>query len=239
MAAGGGGSWKVAYADFVTAMMALFLVLWITSQDQKIKEAVQRAFTHPFSSVTKASVGIIPTKDTQAVKSHEGNFDSASAVELAMLRRLNEDLLKAIHQEPDDEEPIKLEMTPDGMRITIFDRARKPVFELGTAQLTSYGSWVFSTVAWQIARYKAFLVELEGHTEAGFKSAREGYGPWELSSDRALIARRKLLQAGVGDEQVREVHGFGDTAPLSGVDPTNEKNRRVTVLLRVGVLKQK
>ncbi|MBI3415010.1 MAG: OmpA family protein [Verrucomicrobia bacterium] len=239
MAAGGGGSWKVAYADFVTAMMALFLVLWLTSQDQRIKEAVQRAFTNPFSSVTKASVGIIPTKDTQAVKSHEGNFDSASAVELSMLRRINEDLIKAIQTEPDEEEPIKLEMTPDGMRITVFDRARKPVFEAGTAQLTQYGTWVFSTVAWQIARYKAFIVELEGHTEAGFKPGRENYGVWELSADRALIARRKLLQSGVGDEQVREVHGFGDTMPMTGIDPADEKNRRVTVLLRVGSLKRK
>ena len=239
MAGAGGGSWKVAYADFVTAMMALFLVLWLTSQDQKIKEAVQRAFANPFSSVTKASVGIIPTKDTQAVKSHEGNFDSASAVELAMLRRLNEDLQKAIQVDPDDEQTIKLEMTPEGMRITIFDRARKPIFDQGTAKLTQYGSWVFSTVAWQIARYKNFLVELEGHTEAGFKPPRDGYGAWELSADRALVGRRKLILSGVGDEQVREVHGFGDTMPLSRLEPNDEKNRRVTVLLRVGTSKRK
>ena len=156
-----------------------------------------------------------------------------------MLRRLNEDLLKAIQNEPVDDEPIKLEMTPDGMRVTIFDRARKPVFELGAATLTTYGSWVFSTVAWQIARYKSFLVELEGHTETGFKPAREGYGPWELSSDRALIARRKIIESGVADEQVREVHGFGDTVPMPGIAPTDEKNRRVTVLLRVGTGKHK
>ena len=91
-----GGAWKVAYADFVTAMMALFMVLWLTSQDQRIKEAVQRAFRNPFSSVTKESTGVIPNKDTQAVKSSSGNFDSASAVELTMLRRLNQDLLKSL-----------------------------------------------------------------------------------------------------------------------------------------------
>jgi flagellar motor protein MotB len=77
-----GGAWKVAYADFVTAMMALFMVLWLTSQDQRIKEAVERAFRNPFSSITKESTGIIPSKDTQAIagKSSNGNFDSASAV---------------------------------------------------------------------------------------------------------------------------------------------------------------
>src|SRR5947208_6074822 len=90
-----GGAWKVAYADFVTAMMALFLVLWLTSQDTKIKEAVERAFRHPFASVTKESVGIIPNKDSQAVKDSQGSFDSASTVELNMLRSLNQDLLKS------------------------------------------------------------------------------------------------------------------------------------------------
>src|ERR1700691_6481417 len=89
-----GGAWKVAYADFVTAMMALFMVLWLSSQDQRIKEAVERAFRNPFSSVTKDSVGIIPSKETQAVRNSSGNFDSSSAVELNMLRRLNQDLIK-------------------------------------------------------------------------------------------------------------------------------------------------
>src|ERR1700685_1705413 len=107
-----GGAWKVAYADFVTAMMALFMVLWLSSQDQRIKEAVERAFRNPFSSVTKDSVGIIPSKDTQAVKSKSGNFDSSSAVELTMLRRLNQDLLKSLESSQDkDESPVKLEMT--------------------------------------------------------------------------------------------------------------------------------
>src|SRR5947208_4191576 len=83
-----GGAWKVAYADFVTAMMALFLVLWLSSQDQKIKEAVQRSFRNPFASLTKESTGIVPNKDSQAVKASSGNFDSASAIELNMLRKL-------------------------------------------------------------------------------------------------------------------------------------------------------
>src|SRR5271156_6846364 len=99
-----GGAWKVAYADFVTAMMALFMVLWLTSQDQRIKEAVERAFRNPFSSVTKDSVGIIPSKSTQAMRSSSGNFDSASAVELTMLRRLNQDLLKSLQADASEKE---------------------------------------------------------------------------------------------------------------------------------------
>src|SRR5579863_3091841 len=119
-----GGAWKVAYADFVTAMMALFMVLWLSSQDQRIKEAVERAFRNPFSSVTKESVGIIPSKEMQAVKSSSGNFDSASAVELSMLRRLNQDILKSFQSdENQDENPVKLDLTSDGLSINVFDRS--------------------------------------------------------------------------------------------------------------------
>src|SRR5688572_7099722 len=91
-----GGAWKVAYADFVTAMMALFLVLWLTSQDEKIKEAVERSFKNPFASVTKDSTGIVPNKETQAVRNTSGNFDSASAIELNMLRKMAEDIVKTL-----------------------------------------------------------------------------------------------------------------------------------------------
>src|ERR1700709_37910 len=109
-----GGAWKVAYADFVTAMMALFMVLWLTSQDQRIKEAIERAFRNPFSSVTKESVGISPSKAMQAVRSSSGNFDSASAVELNMLRRLNQDLLKSLQtdEQNKEESAVKMDMTP-------------------------------------------------------------------------------------------------------------------------------
>src|SRR6187402_2711950 len=103
-----GGAWKVAYADFVTAMMALFLVLWLTSQDEKIKEAVERSFRNPFASITKESTGLIPNKDAQSAVSSKGNFDSASAVELNMLRKISEDLIKAFQQHDEqDEETIR------------------------------------------------------------------------------------------------------------------------------------
>jgi chemotaxis protein MotB len=230
-----GGAWKVAYADFVTAMMALFMVLWLTSQDQRIKEAVERAFRNPFSSVTKESVGIIPSKEMQAVKSSTGNFDSASAVELSMLRRLNQDLLKSLQNDADakDEGSVKLDLTPDGLCINVFDRVHKPIFEPQSAKFTPYGDWVFSTLAWEISRYNNFVIELEGHTDSGHAPLREDYGDWELSSDLANAARRKLLEHGVGGQQIKKVAGYGDTMPMPNQDPGDELNRRVTVLLNV------
>src|SRR3954470_19338355 len=98
-----GGSWKVAYADFVTAMMALFLCLWLTAQDTKIKDAVERAFTNPFSSVTKESVGIIPNKDKTATEQQAGKFQSVSAVEMETMRHVSDDLQKLLQQQDEKE----------------------------------------------------------------------------------------------------------------------------------------
>ena len=231
-----GGAWKVAYADFVTAMMALFLVLWLVTQDVKIKEAVERAFTHPFATLTKESTGLIPSQNVQAVKSHEGNFDSASAMELNMLRKMSEDIMKTLQSNPDNPEsdPMKMEMTPDGMKISVFDRARRPVFNRDSAEFTDYGKWVFSTLAWEVARYtNSFAVELEGHTELGFQPKSEKLTKWELTADRANSARRMIIEHGVIESQIRKVAGFGDCQPLPDRPPEDEGNRRVTVMLKI------
>jgi chemotaxis protein MotB len=228
-----GGAWKVAYADFTTAMMALFIVLWLTSQDQRIKDAVERAFRNPFTSITKDSTGLIKNEEIQAVKSSTGNFDSASVMELTMLRRLNQDLLKSLQTEDDAQSSVKLELTPQGLLINVFDRSRKPIFEAQSTRFTPYGDWVFSTLAWEIARYHGFSIELSGHTETGNPPIRPDYGDWEISADRANAVRRRLVERGVNASQIIKVAGFGDTVPMPEFDPTNEINRRVTVLLNV------
>ena len=234
-----GGAWKVAYADFVTAMMALFLVLWLTSQDERIKEAVERSFRNPFNSVTKESTGIIPNKDTQAVKSKEGNFDSASAVELNMLRRLAEEVIKTMQDSNPNNDAVKVEAIPDGLRISIFDKAQEPVFKTDTAEFTDFGRWVVSTVAWQVARYtNGFRVELEGHTEANQNPKSEGFGPWEISTARANATLRKMLDHGVGESQIRKVAGYADTQPIGGKAANDPLNRRVAVLLKINGRKQ-
>jgi len=228
-----GGSWKVAYADFVTAMMALFLVLWLTAQDTRIKEAIERAFRNPFSSATKESVGILPNKDVQALQQAKGNFDSVSVLQLELLRRITEDLARILQKDPDSQNSVKLDLTSEGLRINVFDRSFKPVFEPDTARFTSYGSWVFSTLAWEIGRYPTFTVELAGHTERGHNLVREEYGDWELSADRANAARRKLLQHGVASAQIYKVSGVGDTEPMGNTRPEDQINRRVSVQLKI------
>ena len=233
-----GGSWKVAYADFVTAMMALFLCLWLTAQDSKIKDAVERAFRNPFSAVNKESTGIIPNPEkdatSQGSKSDSaGKFQTANAVEMEMLRHITEDLARMLEQMEDAENTVQLDLTPEGLRINVFDRSQKPIFEEGTDVFTTYGAWVFQTLAWEISRYQTFRIELEGHTEASTQTGREAHSKWELSSERANAARRKLLQNGVVPKQIFKVSGFADNQPMPHSPPSSEQNRRVTVLLKV------
>lgn len=228
-----GGSWKVAYADFVTAMMALFLCLWLTSQDQKIKEAVERAFRNPFSSITKESSGIIPNKDASSTFRQQGKFTSISAVEIETMHHLQEDLEKLLKDQNQSEKTLRIDVTTDGLNINVFDRTQKPIFHPDTDIFTEYGAWVFNTLAWEIARYNNFRIELQGHTEAKTNDAREGLRKWELSTERANAARRKVVAGGVAIAQISEVSGFADTRPLENTAPGDESNRRVTVRIKI------
>jgi chemotaxis protein MotB len=228
-----GGAWKVAYADFITAMMALFMVLWLTAQDTKIKEAVERAFRNPFSSVTKESTGLIPNKEVTASSKAEGKFQSVSAVEMETMRRISEDLAKILQQQDETEKSVQLDLTSDGLRINVFDRSHKPIFEPESDVFTPYGGWVFSTLAWEISRYTSFKIELEGHTEARVEAGNDAHNKWDLSTERANAARRKLVQNGVSAAQLCKVSGYADTMPMAELPATSEANRRVTVLLRL------
>jgi chemotaxis protein MotB len=234
-----GGAWKVAYADFTTAMMALFIVLWLTSQDQRIKDAVERAFRNPFSSITKESVGVIPNKNMTSSREENGNANMSAIMELKMLRRMNQDLSKSLQSdEGQSDNSVKLELPAEGLLINVFDRSRRPIFEPQSTRFTPYGDWVFSTLAWEISRYHGFTIELAGHTESGNSPINPEYGDWEISSDRANAVRRKLLEHGVNTIQITKVTGFGDTAPMREYDATNEVNRRVSVLLNVAANKK-
>jgi chemotaxis protein MotB len=217
-------------------MMALFLVLWLTAQDERIKEAVERAFRHPFSSPLPVNVGIISPNglETQNVEKKGGNADSSAVVELAFLRTLAQELLRLLPMEQDpNERTVELETTSDGIRLSIFDRSRKPVFQPQSTEFTPYGDWVLSTLAWPISTYTNLAIEVEGHTERDHLETRAHYGNWELSADRANAARRKLIEHGVGDTHINKVAGFADTLPLPNHSPEDEVNRRVTVVLKL------
>jgi chemotaxis protein MotB len=232
----GGGAWKVAYADFVTAMMALFLVLWITAQDKKLKEAIELTFKHPFIRGPRQSSGIIPnTVESSRPRSLESQNDLPSPLEMDMLRHLNEDLLKVLGTNPEYKrnQSVQLEFTDKGLNVSVLNRTQKPIFEPGTAGFTEYGRWVFSTLAWEIARYRRFAIEVEGHSPQGENTRDAALDKWDLTSSRANAARRVLVEHGVAAEQIAKVAGYADTQPMHDTDPKSEVNSRVSVLLTV------
>jgi chemotaxis protein MotB len=231
-----GGAWKVAYADFVTAMMALFLVLWITAQDKKLKEAIELTFKHPFMQGPRQSSGIIPnTMNAMHGKTLDGQYELPSPMEMDMLRHLNNDLLKILGTNPDYQRnpSVQMEFTEKGLNICVLNRVLKPVFQTGSDAFTEYGRWLFSTLAWEIARYKQFAVEVEGHSPKGEADRDTTLDNWDLTAGRANTARRVLVSSGVAADQIVQVAGFADTRPTPGTDPADEVNSRVTIALVV------
>src|SRR3954469_21571985 len=133
--AGSGGAWKVASADFVTAMMALFMVLWISAQDKKILIATSRYFQNPFKSPLNANAGVMPfnsNKTSQAEGQNEGDgkaeSNGAKQIKLTFLNSVAADFSRMLHTDQDlEEKPIDIQVTTDGLRITLFDRAKRPL----------------------------------------------------------------------------------------------------------------
>lgn len=233
MAAGGGGSWKVAYADFVTAMMALFMVLWIMNQDQEVKGAVEQYFKNPWKAALSDSTGIIPIRNADLVTSQKANFENPSVVPLETVRRVNEDLVRVFLDSPEyrENKSLQIELTPEGLLINFLDNPSKPIFEKGTAKFTEYGDWVFKTVAWEIARYASTEIELEGHTSSGPEQTERDYGRWEVSADRANAARRRLVDSGVREIQISKVAGYADRKTLKNRKPEDAGNGRVAIMI--------
>ena len=176
MAAGGGGSWKVAFADFMTALMALFLVLWIVGQDQEVKGAVEEYFKNPWKAALSDSTGIIPIKNADVTSSQKNFFENASAIPMDSIKQISEDLLKTFIQNPEYRETrsLAIESTPDGVKISFFDETDMPLFEKESAQFTAWGLNAIRNLAWLVGQSKNSQVpiEIEGHTEVGFKFSK-------------------------------------------------------------------
>lgn len=227
----------MAFADFMTALMALFLVLWISAQDKKILIATSQYFQNPFNSPMDNTAGVLPfnaEKTTTNKGEGEGETQNRDKqIEMTMLNSVAADFYRLLHLDNDlADKPIDIQVTSDGLRITLFDRARRPLFAGDTAELTEWGRFVTQSLAWLIDRHK-FGVTIEGHTRAGFKPKREDYGPWELSAERANATRRNLVLYAVDPGLIERVTGYADTRPIPKEPPESESNQRVTLSLKV------
>ena len=232
-----GGAWKVAYADFVTAMMALFMVLWISSQDKEILIATSRYFQNPFHSPMNANSGVMPFNNDKSARSNgseagdEKEQNRDKQIQLTFLSSVAADFYRLLHLDKDlEEKPIDVQVTTDGLRVTLFDRAAQPLFVGGTAEFTEWGNFVLQGMAWTIERHH-FRVAIDGHTRSKLEFAKPDYSSWELSAERANAARRCLVHYAVGEEQIERVTGYGDTHPVKGLTRESPGNERITIYL--------
>jgi chemotaxis protein MotB len=228
-----GGAWKVAFADFMTAMMALFLVLWISSQDQEILIATSQYFQSPFKSPLENTSGVLPFESNATPRGNDGGSPEKNPVPIDVnaLKALSREfyrLLNVSDNTPDN--AIKVEITSDGLRVTIFDRNSQPLFKRDTAEFTEWGKMTMQNLAWLID-HDQFRVVIEGHTRAGILSTRKDYSDWDLSTDQVQAVRRSLVYYAVDQSRFDRLSGFGSTQPLPNIPPTDDSNQRIVMSL--------
>ncbi|MEP6901013.1 MAG: flagellar motor protein MotB [Actinomycetota bacterium] len=222
-----GGAWKVAYADFVTAMMALFLVLWLVSQaDMKLKQSIAAYFRSPGVFDTMAG-GIL----SQAKKVSKEPESLTSKDDEQVLFSVAQSLQKKFETRPEfskAKDRIKIEVTDEGLRIQIIDKAERVSFPSGSAKLTPEAEEILNQISAAICDLPN-KINIGGHTDSHVFPSDNGYTNWELSADRANAARR-ILEAGcVKPEQIHRIVGFADTEPMVPDDPFSPANRRISI----------
>jgi chemotaxis protein MotB len=218
-----GGAWKVAYADFVTAMMALFIVLWLLASSEQVKKAVASYFIDPQSKTHETGSGLVGSGQSMAFSKQD-------------LDKLKKKLEEAIKKRMPDFQQIKnqvtISVTGEGLRIELLENKTGVFFENGNAEPTAAATEIFKVLAAELGALPNHLL-IEGHTDSKpFSTEAKGYSNWELSTDRANSARRVLQQNGVKPDQIKEVRGFADQQLRNKVDPLDAANRRVSILVQ-------
>jgi chemotaxis protein MotB len=268
-----GGAWKVAYADFVTAMMSFFLLLWLLNvTDSKTLEGLADYFSPTVASVssTSGSGSILagtaaspegsqsggvtsvrfPTAppasqqddvDVQSAAGEKGPSADASgdfqstinSQSSALLQAAADQIKQAIQEMPElaeHRDQIIVEETPEGLRIQLLDKDRRPMFHNGTDELFNYATLLVEQVGGVVGRLPN-RIAIMGHTDGGDTGLSANYTNWELSADRANAARRVLGAMGVTTDRFSEVTGKANTEPMFPDNPIRPENRRITVLI--------
>jgi chemotaxis protein MotB len=217
-----GGAWKVAYADFVTAMMSLFIVLWLMNQSVQIKKAVAGYFNDP-----KGTGSLLGT--TMA-----GNGVAVTTEPNDNLQKLKEKLdaeIKAKKELEKLSKQIEITITPEGLRIELLETKNGTFYQSGSARLSDSGQELLALLAAELKTLPNKLL-IEGHTDAAPYSADTNYSNWELSADRANSARRLMQQDGVRSDQVTQVRGYADQLLRMKDNPFDPSNRRISILVK-------
>jgi chemotaxis protein MotB len=215
-----GGAWKVAYADFVTAMMALFIVLWLMNSSDHMRKAIAGYFNDPRGSTTTIGTDRAGAGDAIALSRND-------------LRDLKARLEQQVTSNPalvKLKKQIEITITPEGLRIELIESRDGTFFETGSATLNGNGRTTLALLAHQLGQVPNYI-SVEGHTDARAYADANGYGNWELSADRANAARRLMEHAGLRMGQISQVRGFADRQLRVPSDPLDPSNRRISVIV--------
>lgn len=229
-----GGAWKVAYADFVTAMMALFLVLWLVGQNQKLKQSVAQYFKNPGVSKTSRDVSVLPggngiLKD-QAPGQKTKTDKEEQSKQLAALADVLRRYIESTPEFKDLKDQIRIELVAEGLRIQIIDKENAEMFEIGSSKLKPSTVDILHKIAEEVSKLPNNIV-LEGYTDSHQYGQPQVYGNWELSTDRANNARRVMEGAGARAEQIVRVTGYADKRLFNPSDPFDATNRRISITI--------
>jgi chemotaxis protein MotB len=219
-----GGAWKVAYADFVTAMMALFIVLWMMNASKQVQEAVGGYFKDPRGVAKMVGTNRNGTGEFVPLKKED-------------MEKLKDQILQSIHHlDPLDKlkNQIEITITQEGLRIELMESAQGTFFELGSAKPTPALRELLQALAKELGKLPN-KISIEGHTDSKPFSGGRTYDNWDLSSDRANEARRLMQDEGVRPDQVSQVRGFADQRLRLPTQPEDPSNRRISMIVQYQV----
>jgi chemotaxis protein MotB len=216
-----GGAWKVAYADFVTAMMALFIVLWMLNASKEVQEAVGGYFRDPRGSAKVVGTNRNGSGDLIPLKKED-------------MKKIKEELLRSIHHvDPLDKlkNQIEITITQEGLRIELMESAKGTFFELGSAKPTPALVELLQVLSEELGKLPN-QISIEGHTDSKPYNGTKNYDNWDLSSDRANEARRMMQAEGIRPGQVSQVRGFADQRLRLPKQPEDPSNRRISLIVQ-------
>jgi chemotaxis protein MotB len=216
-----GGAWKVAYADFVTAMMALFIVLWLMNSSKKVQEAVGGYFKDPTGASKLAGTDLQSSGESLSVTKDD-------------MPKLREELEKRVSELKNFDklqDQVDMTVTAEGLRIELMESESATFFETGSSLPTDNGRDFLIAMAGELGKLPN-KISIEGHTDSKPFAGTGNYSNWELSTDRANAARRLMQQNGVSANQVLQVRGYADQRLRKQDKPEDPSNRRISLIVQ-------
>ena len=239
-----GGAWKVAYADFVTAMMALFIVLWLMNTNKPIQVAISGYFKDPSGTGSKTGTSMAGTGESvQVTKQDMAKLKTGTSLAVTSegpqvtkqdMAKLKEELQKSIEKMTNLDKlkkNIEMTVTTEGLRIELLELEKGAFFDIRSSALNKNGREIVALLAVELGKVPNHI-SIEGHTDAKPYAGKGSYSNWELSADRANAARRLMQQSGLRTDQISQVRGFADRRLHNLKDPLDPANRRISIIVQ-------